>query len=223
MHHYSSGLEKRHESAGAEMKVIGGYRLAASYPAKPENRLVCADITHRPQMIVEGNNAPLFLEEVCALQELPAGSRIITSTLHIAEEGMNCRILTAALSEGRFYLILDAIVDNAVKDSVVNWMADHMPDDMTFTVLRDHTLISVQGAGLPDDLWDTMPEKGHVFESESHLYLRHGETATDGMLIAMDNALAPTFWDKIANRRDVTPIGVQRYEEKRGACALISA
>lgn len=218
MHHYISGLEKNHEASGADMAVIGGYRLAATYlPSQKENRLTCADITHRPQIIVEGNNAPTFLTQTLSMEEAPEEYSIATSTLHMGDTGLDCRFIAATLSEGRYYLILDAIFDNETKDDVVNWLADEMPDDMTFTVLRDHTLISVQGAGLPDDLWDHMPDMGHVFESETHLYLRHGETATDGMMITLDNNSAPAFWEKLVKRKDVTPMGVHQYEEKRRA------
>ena len=216
MHYYTSGLEKNHEQNGAEMQVIGGYRLAATYPAhKNGERLICADITFRPQLILEGNHSEEFLQTVCGVDPLPEEYRIVASVISMADTGMDCGILLTRLSEGRYYMILDAIYDNGNKDDVCNWLADEMLDDMEFTVLRDHTLISVQGAGLPDDIWDEMPELEHVQESDSHLCLRFGEIATDGMLIAMDNDNAAPFWQKLFQRKDVKPLGVRQYDEIR--------
>lgn len=219
MHYYTTGLTDLHEENAAEMRVIAGVRMAVSYPDDISNALSnalsCCDITHRPQLILEGAQAPDFIKKVLALDALPDEGHIVMTHLCDNDEDIESTVLLASLSQSRFFMILDAIDDLENKDKITNWMADEMYDDMSFTILKDHTLIALQGDVLPHNLFDQPIVDGDVHESDSCLYMACAETHKQGVFITVENEMAPVFWTKLIARKDTSPIGVHAYEQKR--------
>jgi len=173
--------------------------------------------------MITGAGAIDFLQKITpSLWGKLAQGRAKYSVLTNEQGGIIDDLIITRIGEDRFFAVINA----GCKDKDIQWMKDHLPDNVQMDVLDDRALIALQGAdsemvmrdvfGL--DLTD-MPymwlQEARIADDVNALISRLGYTGEDGFEISVPAAHAVMVWERLAAHESVKPIGLAARDSLR--------
>ena len=217
---FETVLKPVHTEAQAKMDDVAGFYMPISYPnepSSPSGKASLCDISHRPQLIIDGPNATAFVAEYFGFNP-DNEMHLHSGRLKDAEEGINTWFLLHPLEGERFFVILEENLGE--KDATVFWLSDALHDDTTMTLLKGNCLLSVQGIQSRESLNDADLDDGisalteaGFYESKSYLVTKLAETAETGYFISVDEDNAVGIWQKLTASSHISVIGLDNYNK----------
>ena len=207
-------LHQEHEALGASFTDFGGWLMPVRYTSDlAEHHAVrraagLFDISHMGEILVDGDEAPAFLDRALAgaISAIPVGRARYTMIL--AEDGgIIDDLIVYRLADHEFLVIANAGNTRAVTRALTDRVAgfDAIVEDQS----EDHALLALQGPAAERILSETpgiselspaLPEirnygwSSASFEGEPLLLARTGYTGEDGFELLVPVGQAAALW-----------------------------
>lgn len=219
-------LYQQHLDAGGRLVDFAGWQLPVHYGSQVDEHHAVRreagvfDVSHMTLIEIEGDGASAWLRRLLSndVARLVDG-RALYSCLCAHDGGVIDDLIAYRIDDHHYRLIVNA----ATRRQDIEWLQQHLDDDVSMRVLEDTALLAVQGpqalervtASLPGavpgcDIPDIDPATlaRFGFVSAGDVFVaRTGYTGEDGVEIALPAAAAPGLWNALL-AADVVPCGL---------------
>ncbi len=176
------------------------------------------DVSHMGQIMLEGAEAMALLHTITpsTFVGTPVGMAKYT-VLTNKDGGIIDDLIVTKISETKFFAVINA----GCKDKDIEWIESQCPETVTMTVLKDRSLIALQGPSAEKVLHETLyldilGLKYMRMVQIDELYIsRLGYTGEDGFEVSLPSEHAPTFWERLNEHEEVKPIGLAARDSLR--------
>lgn len=227
-------LHAKHLELKAKMVDFGGWHMPVQYSSiTKEHEAVRTeaglfDVSHMGTFEVTGPQAKAFLQYLVPnnIDKLTPGRGLYTQLCK--EDGTTLDdLLIFQVASERFFLIVNA--SNREKD--FNWIASHVPEDVTLENKAEQTAILALQGPLAETVlaphvdvdlramkpFDICPVH---FGEYTFFLTRSGYTGEDGFELYAPVADAPSIWDALLAHEKVSPIGLGARDTLRLEAAM---
>ena len=231
-------LYENHVSLGGKIVDFGGWALPIQYQSIIKEHLAVRnsaglfDVSHMGEILVSGDNAQSFVQNVIA-NDITAieQNQVLYTPMCYPNGGVVDDLLVYKLSASEFLLVVNA----ANTDKDFDWLIANSEGDVQITnVSSDYAQLALQGPNAQQILQrltslDLNEIKFFHFNLKVNLdgtraiVSRTGYTGEDGFEIYLRSADAPKLWDAILDRgKDlgIAPIGLGARDTLRFEVAL---
>jgi aminomethyltransferase len=140
-------LDGWHRAKGARMVGFAGYHMPIQYEGIMAEHLWTRahaglfDVSHMGQLVFTGEGVDAALEAIipASLTSLTVGRQ--RYSLLLDEEGGILDDLMVSRRPDDIYMV----VNGATKYDDIGWLIEHLPDEVTMSLLDEHALLAVQG------------------------------------------------------------------------------
>lgn len=221
-----TALHRLHIDLGAKMGEFAGYDMPLYYKEGviKEHEWVrssCGlfDVSHMGQAMVRGEKVLDFVQKITPsnFEKLPLG-RTKYTVLTNPEGGIIDDLMVTHAAEEAYHFVINA----GCKDKDIEWMKQHLPEDVDFTYYEDWALLALQGPKAEQVIKDTldidlssMPYMSLWHENYDMFISRLGYTGEDGFEIAVKNEEAASLAKKLLAHDAVKPIGLAARDSLR--------
>ncbi|MCB1529897.1 MAG: glycine cleavage system aminomethyltransferase GcvT [Rhodospirillales bacterium] len=223
-------LHAQHIELGARMAPFAGYEMPIQYTDGvlaehnwTREHAGLFDVSHMGQLIIEGTGAAAFLETLTPspLSTLKEGAAKYT-VLTNEQGGIIDDLIITRMEENRFFAVINA----GCKDKDIEWIQNHLPDDLTLTHLEDSALIALQGPQAARVLEDTLQcdvsdlPYMHMMLTQSPcgkdiLVSRLGYTGEDGFELSLPGDVGQRAWTGLLRHDLAKPVGLAARDSLR--------
>ena len=218
-------LHDVHQALNAKMAEFAGYDMPINYESGvmaehnwTRERAGLFDVSHMGQVIIEGEDAAVFLEtltpsNIKGLKDTQARYTVLMNE----QGGMVDDLIITRLGEEKFFAVINA----GCKDKDIRWIEDHLPDGLTMMHLKDRALIALQGPASEKIIRETLGvdlsglDYMHFTEQAPYFFSRLGYTGEDGFEISVPEDGAKELWEKLMAHQDVKPVGLAARDSLR--------
>lgn len=228
----TTSLNKAHRDLGAKMVEFAGYDMPVQYKdgMLKEHEWVRGgnvgifDVSHMGQFFIEGKGVVEFLSNITPTNFALSKENLAKYTVLTNENGgIIDDLIITKLSDDKFFIVLNA----GCKEKDIAWINKNLPSELTFTELKDRSLIAIQGEKAEKVLQDLLVDAnlselaymnigfyqlktgGEVFVS------RTGYTGEDGFEVSVKNDVAEKFWLDLVAKDEVKAIGLGARDSLR--------
>lgn len=219
-------LDGWHRAKGARMVGFAGYHMPIQYEGIMAEHLWTRehaglfDVSHMGQLVFTGEGLDAALEAVipASIGTLSVGRQ--RYSLLLDDEGGILDDLMVARRPDDIYMV----VNGATKYDDIGWLIEHLPDEVTMSLLDEHALLALQGPEAVAALSRVVPGvealyfmQCAAFAWEGHdLWVsRSGYTGEDGFEISLPAEAAVAFADALCAQTEVKPIGLGARDSLR--------
>jgi len=222
-------LDAWHRAKGGRMVEFAGYWMPVQYEGIlaehtwTRNHAGLFDVSHMGQLYVAGEGVEAALEAVLPIDLATLKPYAPRYSLLLDEEGGILDDLMVTRWNTGFYLV----VNGATKWDDIGHLREHLPDEITLTLLEDSALFALQGpeasAALEGVVTGEQPlsaltfMKGGQFKLGGHdvWISRSGYTGEDGFEISLPAEAAAEIADLLCSQAEVRPIGLGARDSLR--------
>jgi len=224
-----TALTDAHKKLGAKMGPFAGYEMPLYYDGGviAEHEWVRAhaglfDVSHMGQVMVTGAGNIDFWQKVTpsafgAVKDGGAKYTVLTNE----EGGILDDLIVTRLAEDRFFAVINA----GRKYHDVEWLQQHLPENLEFAFFDDKALVALQGPSVETVMRDVfgcdlsalgyMKVRSADLSGVECLISRLGYTGEDGFEISIPPDQAPLLWDELLTHSEVKPIGLAARDSLR--------
>lgn len=219
-------LDGWHRAKGARMVGFAGYHMPIQYEGIMAEHLWTRahaglfDVSHMGQLVFTGEGVDAALEAIipASLTSLTVGRQ--RYSLLLDEEGGILDDLMVSRRPDDIYMV----VNGATKYDDIGWLIEHLPDEVTMSLLDEHALLAVQGPEAVAALTRLVPGveqlyfmqcAGFGWEGHALWVSRSGYTGEDGFEISLPAEAAEAFADALCAQPEVKPIGLGARDSLR--------
>ncbi len=176
------------------------------------------DVSHMGQIMLEGAEAMALLHTITpsTFVNTPVGMAKYT-VLTNKDGGIIDDLIVTKISETKFFAVINA----GCKDKDIEWIESQCPETVTMTVLKDRSLIALQGPSAEKVLHETLYldilglKYMRMIQIDELYISRLGYTGEDGFEVSLPSEHAPTFWERLNEHEEVKPIGLAARDSLR--------
>lgn len=219
-------LDGWHRAKGARMVSFAGYHMPIQYEGIMAEHLWTRehaglfDVSHMGQLAFTGEGVDTALEAIipASLTSLAVGRQ--RYSLLLDEEGGILDDLMISRRPDDIYMV----VNGATKYDDIGWLIEHLPDEVTMSLLDEHALLAVQGPEAVTALSRLIPGVEQLYfmqcadfgwEGHALWVSRSGYTGEDGFEISLPAEAAEVFADALCAQPEVKPIGLGARDSLR--------
>ena len=226
-----TALHSAHQNAEAKMGAFAGYDMPLYYAEGVikehewvRNQAGLFDVSHMGQAMVkgpEGGRQALDLVQKLTPSNFEKLGLFRTKYTVLTNEkgGIIDDLMITKTGENDFHFVLNA----GRKDVDMEWIRQHLGDDLEFTYFEDWSLLALQGpkaeAAIRDvlgiDLSDLAYMELWAKDDYTMFISRLGYTGEDGFEISVKNDDAAALWNKLLAHKDVKPVGLAARDSLR--------
>ena len=223
-------LDAWHRNHGGRMVPFAGYEMPIQYEGIvaehnwTRSSAGLFDVSHMGQLVFRGADAATALEAVLPGDIVNLGEGRMRYSLLLKKDGGILDDLMVTKRNGSDGEEVYVVVNGATKYDDIEYILEHLPDDVTMNLLDEQALLALQG-----------PESAHVLARlvpgvEKLVFMtasafnwrgadvwisRSGYTGEDGFEISLPCQIAATFADVLIEQREVRPIGLGARDSLR--------
>lgn len=228
----STALNQTHRAQGAKMVEFAGYDMPVQYPDgmlkehewTRSGNVGIFDVSHMGQFIAEGAEVVKFLSHITPTDFSLSTPALAKYTVLTNETGgIVDDLIITKLTDTKFFIVLNA----GCKEKDEAWIRKNLPAGISFTELKDRSLIAIQG-GKAESVLNSFLAEGDLanlpYMNVVTYKLRNGEevfigrtgyTGEDGFEVSIKNSAAPQFWLDLSAMSEVKPIGLGARDSLR--------
>ena len=228
----STALNQTHRAQGAKMVEFAGYDMPVQYPDgmlkehewTRSGNVGIFDVSHMGQFFIEGAEVIKFLSHITPTDfSLSAPNQAKYTVLTNETGGIIDDLIITKITDTKFFIVLNA----GCKEKDEAWIRKNLPAEISFTELKDRSLIAIQGAKAESVLNSFLAEGDLVnlpymnvvtykFKNGEEVFIgRTGYTGEDGFEVSIKNSAAPQFWLDLSAMSEVKPIGLGARDSLR--------
>lgn len=219
-------LDGWHRAKDARMVGFAGYHMPIQYEGIMAEHLWTRehaglfDVSHMGQLVFTGEGLDAALEAVIPASIGTLGVGRQRYSLLLDDEGGILDDLMVARRPDDIYMV----VNGATKYDDIGWLIEHLPDEVTMSLLDEHALLALQGPEAVAALSRLVPGvealyfmQCAAFAWEGHdLWVsRSGYTGEDGFEISLPAEVAVAFANALCVQPEVKPIGLGARDSLR--------
>jgi len=225
-----TALNTLHKELGGKMVEFAGYEMPVQYTEgiKSEHLWVRShaglfDVSHMGQAMLEGEGAIELLEKITPspFSKTPLNKAKYTVLLN-SNGGIIDDLIITKLADDKFFLVYNA----GCKEKDEKFIQDNLPASLTFTPLRERSLIAIQGSKAEAILSpaSTSPLVGGTEGGQEYMTIkfagdvfisRLGYTGEDGFEISIPSEKAAEYCKELLKNPDLKPIGLGARDSLR--------
>lgn len=219
-------LDGWHRAKGARMVGFAGYHMPIQYEGIMAEHIWTRehaglfDVSHMGQLVFTGEGLDGALEAVipASIGTLAVGRQ--RYSLLLDDEGGILDDLMVSRRPDDIYMV----VNGATKYDDIGWLIEHLPDEVTMSLLDEHALLALQGPETVMALSRLVPGVERLFfmqcdefswEGHKLWVSRSGYTGEDGCEISLPAAAAAAFANALCAQPEVKPIGLGARDSLR--------
>lgn len=219
-------LDGWHRAKGARMVGFAGYHMPIQYEGIMAEHLWTRehaglfDVSHMGQFVFTGEAVDAALESVipASIASLSVGRQ--RYSLLLDEDGGILDDLMVSRRPDDIYMV----VNGATKYDDIGWLIEHLPDEVTMSLLDEHALLALQGPEAVAALSRIVPGveqlffmqcAGFAWEGHQLWLSRSGYTGEDGYEISLPAEAAEAIADALCALPEVKPIGLGARDSLR--------
>ncbi len=218
-------LTDSHIALKAKMGEFAGYTMPLSYElgVKAEHlwtreRAGVFDVSHMGQVLIEGERALTFLEQITPSSfEKIHPNRAKYTLLTNEQGGIIDDLIITKISETQFFAVINA----GCKNKDLHWIESQCPENVEITHLEDRGLIALQGPCAEKVLTETLSldllalKYMQMVKIDDLFISRLGYTGEDGFEISLPSEHTLALWERLLDHEDVKPIGLAARDSLR--------
>jgi aminomethyltransferase len=228
----STALNQTHRAQGAKMVEFAGYDMPVQYPDgmlkehewTRSGNVGIFDVSHMGQFIAEGAEVVKFLSYITPTDFSLSTPALAKYTVLTNENGgIVDDLIITKITDTKFFIVLNA----GCKEKDEAWIRKNLPAGISFTELKDRSLIAIQG-GQAESILNSFLAEGDLadlpymnvitykFKNGEEVFIgRTGYTGEDGFEVSIKNFAAPQFWLDLSAMSEVKPIGLGARDSLR--------